>query len=53
MLSHGYSEEASASLISVIGVAQTFGMISLGYIGDQPWLNVPKTYAICLLCKYF
>lgn len=26
-------------------------MIGLGYIGDQPWLNVSKTYSVCLICK--
>lgn len=52
MLSKGYVEDDSAFVISVIGVSQTVGMISLGYIGDKPWLNVPKTYACCLVGKY-
>lgn len=49
MLSIGYVEDDSAFVISVIGVSQTIGMITLGYIGDKPWLNVPKTYACCLV----
>lgn len=27
-------------------------MIVLGYIGDQKWCNVTKTYAFCLLRKF-
>lgn len=53
MLKYGYKEEDSANLISVIGVFNTIGMIVLGWTGDQPWLNIPKTYAICLVCKLF
>lgn len=49
MLTKGYVEDDSAFVIAVIGVSQTFGMIGLGYIGDKPWLNVPKTYAGCLV----
>lgn len=49
MKSLEYSEDDSAFVISVIGVSQTVGMIGLGFIGDQPWLNVPKTYACCLV----
>lgn len=48
----GYSEEHSAYLISVIGIFNTVGMIALGWVGDQKWCNVSKTYAVCLLCKY-
>lgn len=53
MLKYHYTEEESANLISVIGVFNTIGMIFLGWTGDRPWLNIPKTYAICLVCKYF
>lgn len=45
---YGYSDDQSAQLLSVIGVAQTIGMIFLGWAGDQPWLNVIKVYAGCL-----
>ncbi|CAG9801614.1 unnamed protein product [Chironomus riparius] len=51
LLKFNYTEEASAYLISVIGIFNTFGMVSLGWIGDQQWCNVTKTYAFCLfLC---
>lgn len=49
MLSYEYTEEDGAILISIIGIFNTIGMVSLGFIGDQPWLNVSKTYAVCLL----
>lgn len=49
MKSKGYVDDDSAFVISVIGVSQTIGMLGLGYIGDKPWLNVPKTYACCLV----
>lgn len=52
MLTFHYTAEQSATLISVIGVFNTIGMIFLGWTGDQPWLNIPKTYAICLVCMY-
>lgn len=53
MLKFGYTEEDAANLISVIGVFNTIGMIFLGWTGDRPWLNIPKTYAICLvLCGF-
>lgn len=48
MTFHGYTDDQSAQLLSVIGVAQTIGMIFLGWAGDQPWLNVTKVYAACL-----
>ncbi|XP_070501956.1 monocarboxylate transporter 14-like [Chironomus tepperi] len=51
LLKFNYTEEASAYLISIIGIFNTFGMVALGWIGDQPWCNVTKTYAFCLfLC---
>lgn len=52
MLKFGYTEEDSAILISVIGIFNTIGMIVLGYAGDQPRVNVTKTYAVCLVRKY-
>lgn len=50
---YGFSEEESASLISVIGIFQTFGMIGLGWIGDRPWVHVSKLYGVCLVCTFF
>lgn len=51
LLSYNYSEEDGANLIALIGIFNTVGMIALGYFGDQPWLNVTKTYAICLISE--
>lgn len=52
LLRYNYTETDGANLISVIGVFNTIGMVILGYIGDKPWLDVPKTYAACLIGKY-
>lgn len=45
---NGYSESDGANLLSIIGITNTIGMIGLGWAGDQPWMNVSKTYACCL-----
>lgn len=52
MLKHKYTEEDSSEIISAIGVFNTIGMIILGWTGDQPWLNIHKTYAVCLVGMY-
>ncbi|XP_037945334.1 uncharacterized protein LOC119677850 [Teleopsis dalmanni] len=49
MRNYGYEPADSAQLISVIGIAQTIGMIGLGYIGDSSWMNVNICYSICML----
>ncbi|KAJ8718282.1 hypothetical protein PYW08_002519 [Mythimna loreyi] len=36
-------------MISIIGVSSSIGIVALGWAGDQPWLNVTKTYAVCLI----
>ncbi|XP_022126371.2 monocarboxylate transporter 14 [Pieris rapae] len=41
--------EGGALMISVIGIASGFGIVGLGWAGDQPWINVTKAYAICLI----
>ncbi|XP_047996307.1 uncharacterized protein LOC125234149 [Leguminivora glycinivorella] len=41
--------EGGAMMISIIGVASSIGIVVLGWAGDQPWINVTKTYAICLI----
>ncbi|XP_054736636.1 uncharacterized protein LOC129243561 [Anastrepha obliqua] len=46
---HGYETADSAQLISAIGIAQTIGMIGLGYIGDLSWLNVNVCYSACMV----
>lgn len=52
LLQNGYTEEDGATLIAVIGVFNTIGMIALGWAGDQPWLNVTLTYGGMLISKY-
>jgi len=49
MVSVNYTEEDSALLISIIGFSNTVGMITLGFIGDRPWLNVNIMYSVCML----
>lgn len=49
MLSMGYSESEVSSILSLIGITSTIGMVFLGWAGDQPWMNVIKTYAVCLI----
>ena len=53
LLEFNHSEESCAYLISVIGIFNTLGMVALGWIGDQKWCNVTKTYSFCLLRKIF
>lgn len=51
MLMYNFTEQDGANLISIIGITNTLGMVGLGWLGDQPWVNVSKTYAVCLgLC---
>ncbi|XP_053664213.1 uncharacterized protein LOC128713380 [Anopheles marshallii] len=51
VLNYNYSEQDGANLISVIGITNTIGMVGLGWLGDRPWVDVSKTYAVCLaLC---
>uniref|UniRef100_A0A8D8TUN4 Monocarboxylate transporter 14 n=1 Tax=Cacopsylla melanoneura TaxID=428564 RepID=A0A8D8TUN4_9HEMI len=45
----GLSKEEATSILSYIGVTNTIGMVVLGWACDQPWLNVKKTYAVCLI----
>ncbi|XP_054282320.1 monocarboxylate transporter 14-like [Macrosteles quadrilineatus] len=46
---YGMTEDQGSVIISVIGITNTIGMIGLGWAGDQPWMNVPKVYAVCLV----
>ncbi|KAG7189713.1 hypothetical protein KM043_017381 [Ampulex compressa] len=46
---NGYTESDAANLLSIIGITNTIGMIALGWAGDQPWMNVSKTYTWCLM----
>lgn len=45
----GYTESQASFVLSVIGMTNTISMIGLGWAGDRPWLNVMKTYAVCLI----
>lgn len=48
MLMYNFTEQDGANMISIIGITNTLGMVGLGWLGDQPWVNVSKTYAVCL-----
>ncbi|KPJ11474.1 Monocarboxylate transporter 12 [Papilio machaon] len=43
------STTGGAEMISIIGIASSIGIVALGWAGDQPWINVTKTYAVCLI----
>ncbi|KAG6458208.1 hypothetical protein O3G_MSEX010741 [Manduca sexta] len=45
----GYSEADGSWMLSTFGVATIIGIVGLGWMGDLPWVNVTKTYAICLV----
>ncbi|KAK0179893.1 hypothetical protein PV327_005604 [Microctonus hyperodae] len=42
------SKDTAQYLISIIGIANTVGRITLGYISDKPWINRLLTYNLCL-----
>lgn len=44
-----FSLDEGAYLISVIRISQTLGMIKFGWVGDQKWCNVTKTFAVSLI----
>ncbi|KAJ8957426.1 hypothetical protein NQ318_004906 [Aromia moschata] len=46
---YGYTNEDASLTIANIGITNTIGMVALGWAGDQPWMNITKTYAICLV----
>ncbi|KAI5652138.1 major facilitator superfamily domain-containing protein [Phthorimaea operculella] len=49
MIMNKYSNEDGAYILSVFGAASIVGIVGLGWIGDLPWVNVTKTYAVCLI----
>ncbi|XP_050298851.1 monocarboxylate transporter 14-like [Anthonomus grandis grandis] len=49
MVKSGYTSEQAAFTISNIGISNTIGMLFLGWAGDRSWMNITKTYAICLV----
>ena len=36
-------------LISIIGILNTIGEVLIGWMGDQPWMNLNLLYALCML----
>lgn len=46
---HKYTSNDASFTLSNIGVANTIGMVFLGWAGDRPWMNITKTYAVCLV----
>ncbi|KAJ9587826.1 hypothetical protein L9F63_018750 [Diploptera punctata] len=49
MVRNGYTEQEASTLLSVIGFTNFVGMIFLGWAGDQPWMNITKSYAVLLI----
>ncbi|KAH8253372.1 hypothetical protein KR032_005157 [Drosophila birchii] len=49
MKQYNYDVSVSAVLISAVGIAQTVGMIGLGYLGDLSWMNINICYSLCML----
>ncbi|XP_049803620.1 uncharacterized protein LOC126237506 isoform X1 [Schistocerca nitens] len=49
MMLYGYTENEASLLLSIIGLTNCIGMIALGWAGDKPWVNVTKSYALCLV----
>ncbi|CAB3253077.1 unnamed protein product [Arctia plantaginis] len=49
MTMNGYSEIHGTWMLSVFGIATIVGIVGLGWMGDLPWVNVTKTYALCLI----
>ncbi|VVC86587.1 unnamed protein product [Leptidea sinapis] len=45
----GYTEAEGAWMLSVFGVATIIGIVGLGWMGDLPWVNITKTYGLCLV----
>ncbi|OWR42228.1 Monocarboxylate transporter 14 [Danaus plexippus plexippus] len=49
MIQNGYSEDDGAFMLSLIGVTNTIGMVTLGWIGDFPNVAIGNLYALCLI----
>ncbi|XP_060522191.1 monocarboxylate transporter 14-like [Cylas formicarius] len=49
MPKYQYTNKQISLTISNIGATNTIGMILLGWAGDQDWMNITKTYAVCLV----
>ncbi|XP_046734618.1 monocarboxylate transporter 1 isoform X5 [Diprion similis] len=44
----GIPKDDASWLLGIIGIANTFGRIILGYVSDKPWINRLIVYNICL-----
>lgn len=49
MIHKGYSEDDGATMLSLIGITNTIGMVGLGWIGDFPSVSIGNLYAVCLV----
>lgn len=49
MEDNGYTHTQGSLMLVIYGVATIIGIVGLGWIGDLPWVNITKTYAICLV----
>ncbi|XP_068631908.1 monocarboxylate transporter 14-like [Battus philenor] len=49
MIHNGYSEDDGATMLSLIGITNTIGMVGLGWIGDFPKVSIGNLYAFCLI----
>nr|XP_026499026.1 monocarboxylate transporter 9-like [Vanessa tameamea] len=49
MIQKGYSEDDGAVMLSLIGITNTIGMVTLGWIGDFPNVSIGNLYAVCLI----
>lgn len=47
------STEQGSYLLAIIGIANTFGRIILGYLSDKSWVNRLWVYNVCLtICGF-
>lgn len=44
----GINRKPAAFLVSIIGIANTFGLITIGYVGDRPKVKALLLYAVCV-----
>lgn len=45
----GYTAVDGSWVLSTFGIATIIGIVGLGWMGDLPWVNITKTYAVCLV----
>ncbi|XP_041977950.1 monocarboxylate transporter 9-like [Aricia agestis] len=49
MVHQGYTEDDGAVMLSLIGITNTIGMVTLGWIGDFPKVSIGTLYSVCLI----